>query len=371
MKYNKNNMTNRLINSKLSFEFLRLVFALMVLISHLGSTSGLFKDWTLQMNNYLYSIGNFAVFGFFFVSGYVITASWLSDPRLLPFLQKRILRIYPAYWICLLIGTFIIAPFLYNNTTFQLQINYFIRNISAIFVTCNLTDFTVPGAKECINTPTWSLGFEILAYLGVAILGVLGLIKRKWFLILLYIGFLTLYYLRVNYPVYDKLFANFGGTWLQESFAFVVWFLSGSLYYNFRDKIQLRYSYFILTIILTLGSIGLGITRQFEMFYRFPQPFFNFIFDTFPFVGPITVGYIILFLANKLPTHSLKNKIGDISYGVYIYGWLCERVLAYYNVQFISMPLYIYSVITFALICGILSYQFIERPIMFRFRPKK
>jgi peptidoglycan/LPS O-acetylase OafA/YrhL len=246
-----------------------------------------------------------------------------------------------------------------------------VRNLSAIFVTCNLTNNSVPGSHICLNTPTWSLGFEILAYLGVAILGVLGLIKRKWFLILMYIGFLTLYYLRVNYPVFDKSFAQLGGAWLQESFAFIVWFLSGSLFYNFRDRITLRYPYFVGAIVLALASIGLGITRQFEMYYRFSQPFWNFVLDTFPFIGPIAVGYIILFLAHKLPTHSLKDKIGDISYGVYIYGWLCEKVFAHYNVQFVSMPLYIYSVITFALICGILSYQFIERPIMMKFRPKK
>src|SRR5271170_6961083 len=48
--------------------------------------------------------------GFFAISGFLITASWLSNPRLRSYFVARGLRILPGLWVCLIITAFVIAP---------------------------------------------------------------------------------------------------------------------------------------------------------------------------------------------------------------------------------------------------------------------
>src|SRR5271170_3329341 len=48
--------------------------------------------------------------GFFAISGFLITASWLSNPRLRNYFSARGLRILPGLWVCLAVTAFVIAP---------------------------------------------------------------------------------------------------------------------------------------------------------------------------------------------------------------------------------------------------------------------
>jgi hypothetical protein len=47
---------------------------------------------------------------FFAISGFLITSSWLGNPRLGNYFVARGLRILPGLWVCLVITAFVIAP---------------------------------------------------------------------------------------------------------------------------------------------------------------------------------------------------------------------------------------------------------------------
>ena len=47
--------------------------------------------------------GDIAVAVFFAISGFLVTASWISDPRLRSFVMRRALRILPGLWAVLLV----------------------------------------------------------------------------------------------------------------------------------------------------------------------------------------------------------------------------------------------------------------------------
>lgn len=51
-----------------------------------------------------------SVDGFFALSGFLIIASWLSNPRLGTYFAARGLRILPGLWACLIVTAFVIAP---------------------------------------------------------------------------------------------------------------------------------------------------------------------------------------------------------------------------------------------------------------------
>ena len=48
--------------------------------------------------------------GFFAISGFLITSSWLSNPRLRSYLAARGLRIFPGLWLCVIVIALVIAP---------------------------------------------------------------------------------------------------------------------------------------------------------------------------------------------------------------------------------------------------------------------
>ncbi len=61
--------------------------------------------------------------GFFAISGFLITGSWLNKSKARTYFAARALRIYPAVWVCLIVIAFILAP-LTGPVTIGAQIRY-------------------------------------------------------------------------------------------------------------------------------------------------------------------------------------------------------------------------------------------------------
>jgi peptidoglycan/LPS O-acetylase OafA/YrhL len=95
--------------------------------------------------------GHFCVLIFFVLSGYVIGISnqgRLSADKIVPYLKKRFIRIYPIYFICLTIALLFAIP-------------YSLKVIAANYAV--LQGLVGPVVWE--NNPLWSLNYEIVYYL--------------------------------------------------------------------------------------------------------------------------------------------------------------------------------------------------------------
>jgi peptidoglycan/LPS O-acetylase OafA/YrhL len=92
-----------------SIDFLRLTFATAVIVAHSYGVGG-FKVGSVGKSLDMPGFGALAVFGFFFLSGFLVTRSYLSTASVWRYLWHRCLRIFPGFWCCLLLTVFVVGP---------------------------------------------------------------------------------------------------------------------------------------------------------------------------------------------------------------------------------------------------------------------
>ena len=84
----------------------RLALAAEVILWHSFPLTGRFVSYE-PVRQLLFSLG---VDGFFAVSGFLVTSSWLRHPRIRDYSAARALRIFPGFYVCLIMTAFVIAP---------------------------------------------------------------------------------------------------------------------------------------------------------------------------------------------------------------------------------------------------------------------
>lgn len=87
-----------------NFDGLRLIAAMMVVLSHMASLGGE-REWQVQGVNW----GLIGVACFFAISGYLVLGSWRSDPDIGRFLHRRYLRIAPALLVVMPLSFALVA----------------------------------------------------------------------------------------------------------------------------------------------------------------------------------------------------------------------------------------------------------------------
>ena len=102
-----------------SIGFLRFFFAATVVWSHAFPLGGFSEDPLNRLNFNAPTTGFLAVGGFFVLSGFLITRSYETVGSVGRFIWHRFLRIFPAFWVCLMVTAFGLAPlaFAYQHGT--------------------------------------------------------------------------------------------------------------------------------------------------------------------------------------------------------------------------------------------------------------
>ena len=154
------------------FGIYRLLLALMVVMQHLGNVSAL---------------GVYAVFGFYILSGYLMTLilhsgygySWSGVRR---FALNRFLRIYPIYWVACLISAGLVLWLGAQFTTDFHDPIYLPDDLSSLLRNSFILfgRYSVPR----LSSPTWALSVELVFYVLIG----LGVSRSKkitglWFFI--------------------------------------------------------------------------------------------------------------------------------------------------------------------------------------------
>lgn len=307
---------------------------------------------------------------FFVLSGFLITFLILFEIKhqkefnLKHFLIRRTLRIWPLYFIIVLIG-FVLFPFIFSDYHTEHHIlNYiiFFANFDEIWY----------GANDSINflTSPWSVAVEEQFYLvwGIILftLSRLKILQLPTLIILLLIGSLIFRWININ----DLRIIYY------HTFSVMPDILIGAL---------LAYSYFKKSIwIQKIKSL-----KKWKIGLIYSIGFIIILLKTKLFVGQLLIAerYVIgLFFAFilldqihlkhsffKIGKIKLFNHLGKISYGLYMYHLVVLFVLqklltlmiykmggGYYLAACLYLALSILGTYTIS----ILSYKFIERPFL-------
>ena len=131
------------------------------------------------------SVESFAVKVFFVISGFLITASWLSDPSPFRYFAKRALRIFPALAVVVAVSALVLGPLV---TTLPLSSYFASPQVPAYFSNIALRPvYYLPGVFDrlpypgAVNGSLWSLPAEFAMYLLLPLLCVLGAkLRFRW-----------------------------------------------------------------------------------------------------------------------------------------------------------------------------------------------
>lgn len=288
-------------------------------------------------------LSDLGVDGFFVISGFLIFRSWDRRPQLREFIAARILRIFPAYWVCLVVTGFVLAPIgilLQGGTLSTLfSAGEPLRYLWAHLLLWGGT-FTINDTPQHVPLPAvwngslWTLGFEFNCYLAVVALGLLGLLKKRWALPSLF-AVVTLGTI-ANDALGDHRF------FFTASLRFGLVFLAGMLLYSLRDVLTVSP---LLLAVSALVVILASMLPDYRVLAAFPLAYF--------FVG---VSTYIRSAAMQFRT--------DISYGMYIYAFPVQQVLALAGLAFLPQPVFWIVATAITIIPAYASWLIIERPAL-------
>ncbi len=332
-------------NRSNNFDALRVLFALLVIVSHsypllLGSND---REPLMRASGSQMTLGEVAVDGFFLISGYLITASWQRSRNAMDYLRRRVLRIYPGFLVAVAFCSFVAGPLIVPNASLYWQ-NFQFKNW--LFPAFNLEGAYSPGIET--NGSLWSIRYEFLCYVAVAALGLAGLLKWPAILLGITLGCTFLQALQ-TYRHFQMPGSRLSWLWCYPDFwpRLAACYLAGALFHLWGDRIvQSRR-------LAMLSAVGLMLAAAVPSAKLLPLLF------------PYLAGYLTFWLAYA-PLGSIKDiaRRGDLTYGLYLYAFPIQLLLIKRFGEHLS-PLGLAAVAT--LVTGLfaaVSWHLVEKPCL-------
>ena len=326
-------------------DVLRLGAASLVIVAHSYNLTGNAEPFRRFEGP---EFGDIAVAIFFAISGFLVTASWLSDSRVRSFLTRRALRILPGLWVVLLatvaLGVVVTAL---PVTTYLTSVATWRYPLERALVYSTRPDlpgvFTGNPYGSAVNGSLWTLPVEVTAYAATLILGVTGVLARRRGLVLAAIAVLLLIQETVL-PGASSLATAAPGSVLHWLVHFGLYYAAGAALFLYREHIPLSFLAAGAGLVLWVASFGTGAST---------------------IAGQVVLPYVVLVLGYRAPeiVDRCMRRVGDLSYGTYIYAFPVQQTIIHYDLGIRPVALILLTVpITYA--CAFASWHLVERPAL-------
>jgi len=329
-----------------NFDFLRLLFAVIVAVVHAATLSG--SGVTSTIGQYISS--EVAVDSFFVISGFLIFMSYESSQSLTNYASKRIRRIFPGYILVI-----ILCSIVFYSISSKTLLEYFnielLKYIAFNTFTLNFLHPNLPGVFEsnaipAVNGALWTIKIEVMFYIMVPFISIF-ITKYKSYRLLILIA---IYLLSIIYS-YLMLWLNFN--YDMEIFIILerqipgqlAFFISGAViyyYYNYFFK----KSFFLIITSCIIMVVHKNIIDLYALY-------------------PISLAVIVLYFANIVKYIGHWGRFGDLSFGVYIWHFPIIQLFVHFNLfsnQIIGNIMLFISIF----IASYLSWHLIEKRYLYQ-----
>lgn len=353
-----------------SMGFLRIAMAVAVIVSHSRILGFGRREPVVSFSHGQITLGQIAVYGFFVLSGLLVTRSGARLP-VGRFLLHRALRLLPGLWVCLLVTAAVAAPivrlalhggvasppgaaggpFSYLTANWTVALNQ--QDVSGLMGEAVRRGL---AHNRSFDGALWSLRYEILCYAAVAATALVGILPRARRAVLLLTA------VAGWYVVGDALRHRYGNGPYGASFGHFVtlpqigsvdlrWFCYlgfafglGACAEVYRERVPVSDPLGAAALLAVVASLRCG--------YFFA-------------VGVPALAYALVWLAVRLPAP--LRRVGarnDYSYGVYIYGFVVEQVLVVLGAARWGYLPYLALSLAGTAVMAALSWHLVERPAL-------
>lgn len=338
-----------------NFDLIRLFAAGQVMLWHGVWHFGLLKtwpDWALDVFNFFPGVPIF-----FFISGFLISASFERSRTMGQYALNRVLRIFPALWICFFLSVTAVALSGYFSTvsvSLSSAVLWVLAQLS--FLQFYNPDFMRGYGLGVLNGSLWTIPVELQFYVIMPVLGLLATMRRSIYLGLfaLFIALNALNSLYLS-PVHGEstLIKLFNVSFFPWVCMFMLGHLAQRNWARLRGMLEGRLIFWILAyIIVVAGAVMLEDASGLRLSAN------KIAFPIF-----IVLAGLVLAAAYTKP-HLSKRWLGgtDISYGVYIFHGPVYNLWFYLEMEKSYLTMTFCMAVTVVL--SILSWKLIELPAL-------
>ena len=313
-------------------------------------TGSQFTEPMLRWSHGQTTLGTVAVDAFFIISGFLIANSFLRSRSLLAFFRKRIARIYPGFIVCMLVLAFVVTPIAGGKFAYQSLSDRAADFIGRTSLLWNLNvsqTFRHNPLPDVIDGSLWTIPWEFTCYIGLAAMGVAGLLHRRLLSLLVFCAMLF-YFLVSGIIVWVGIPQEAHWTHFFDTHLYVdlrgmpLCFTAGIVFYLYRERIPHRNILAIISVVVLICSC--------------------FVPYTWVLCSPLAGMYLIFWFAFHpgIRIHHFA-RYGDFSYGTYLYAFTVQQLIVRalgstvrpFTLFLLATPL--------ALIAGVLSWYGVER----------
>lgn len=320
-----------------NLNLIRLLAAIAVLFSHAWPiTQGLGTPEPLQQATGR-TLGTYAVLIFFSLSGFLIASSYCRTPIPSRFAMRRARRILPGLMVVLFLTAFVMGPFLTSHTPTEYFSDretwvFVLRNAFMIGLEPDLPGVFTNNPMPVVAGSIWTLGYEVLCYAGLLMIGMLGLLQRCKVVFGIAAAFIVANIVSDPAQLHPRIHHT-----LDLGLAFVF----GVFCFTWRDRLAL--SPVLLIVLVGLAWSCLGT----------------------PFYEPVVVAaltYCVL-MFGYWPSWQLPRlrSSADYSYGLYIYAFPIQGLVVH-MLGPVSPAMNIAIALPVTIGFAAMSWHLIERP---------
>ena len=304
------------------------------------------------------SIGPYAVYSFFVLSGFLMTmimhASYgYSLNGLKRYILNRFLRLYPVYWVLLLISVLVIyligpeaSQIFHPKMVIPDTIGRVIANITMIYPRFEPVTYPVR-----LSPATWALTIEIIFYVLIGLgLSKSRLISTIWLII-------SFCWVAVTIFKSGYLFLGYGNV-IQASLPFAM----GAWIYHYCEAVNKFIQFLRVRVVVFLYCANILFVLLCQIF----------IPDKAWFISMLGTWVNLLFSALMIVTlfkygglyfnKRIDSFLGDLSYPIYLFHWSGVAFMSWLITDDMSKgPLVFFAGLTFTILVSILVNKYVNK----------